>query len=398
MGNEHAQTMLTIEKALKEYYLPAFVKMFNVEPSALMQKIKQIPLEANKIVSAAQSGMSGGFGYGEEGKATPLAGNVMFERFEEFAKDMYVNIAISAKTVKLASNNVGSMVDALSTEVQSAYDAAKWNIGRSLFGNGSGKLATTSALSSAGNTITVDDVSKLRVGLLIDIYTTSGTKNASSPFRILSINKANKTITVNGSAQSFAAGFITVQNSYNNEITGLGAIFDDNITTLYGVSKTANPSIKPVVVDAGKDLTDTVIIQALRESQSDRNGDIDFIMCGHGAFDTYREYLRTNDNYRMESSNNSLKGGFSSIKFKFGNKDIDVVDEQFVPDDEIWAVDTKTLELHTTGWNFADLQGGGIFNLMENSSIYRALLTNYGNLICKAPGACVRIKNCKPAT
>ena len=76
-----------------------------------------------------------------------------------------------------------------------------------------------------------------------------------------------------------------------------------------------------------------------------------------------------------------------------GNKEVDILNESFVPAGEMWGVDSTALELHTQEWDFADLQGGGIFNLMEGSSVYRALLANYGDLICKNPGGCVRITN-----
>lgn len=115
------------------------------------------------------------------------------------------------------------------------------------------------------------------------------------------------------------------------------------------------------------------------------------LLCGDEAYDHYTEYLRVN-NIRVEQ--NTLQGGFKSIQFAFGNRQVDVVNEMFVPDDEIWGVDTSALELHTQEWKFADLQGGGIFNLKENSSVYRALLANYGDLICSNPGGLIRIYNC----
>ena len=89
----------------------------------------------------------------------------------------------------------------------------------------------------------------------------------------------------------------------------------------------------------------------------------------------------------------TIQGGFKAIKFIFGNREVDIVNESFVPSTEMWGVDTSALELHTQEWNFADLQGGGIFNLMEGQSIYRALLANYGDLICTNPGGCIQLKN-----
>ncbi len=388
------QNLITFEKALKENYLPVWRNQLGVEPSALLGKVKKVPCKSNKIVASAPVGLSGGFGFGEEGKATPASGGVRFERFETNAKDMYVNIAISAKAVRL-TDTAGAMANALDVEVKGAYETAKWNVGRSLLGNGTGVLTTISKLETAGNTITVADTKYLKEGLIIDIYATGGASPVSGGAgrRIVSVDRTNKTITVSGDAMTLAAGFITVQNSYNREITGLGAIFDDNVTSLYGIAKTSNPFLYPVAVDANDTIEDGTITKALRLAKNDKNSNIDMLLCGDDAYDGYIDYLRTN-NIRVEEMSKTITGGFKAIKFIFGNTEVDIVNESFVPAGEMWGVDSKALELHTQEWNFADLQGGGIFNLMENQSVYRALLCNYGDLICTNPGGCVRIYNC----
>ncbi|NLB80107.1 MAG: hypothetical protein GX800_00490 [Clostridiaceae bacterium] len=236
------QNLITFEKALKENYLPVWRNQLGVEPSALLSKVKKVPLKSDKIVSSAPIGLSGGFGFGAEGQATPAAGGVRFERFETNSKDMYVNIAFSAKAVRLTGSG-GAMANALDTEVKGAYETAKWNVGRALFGNGTGVLTTISALAVAGKTITVADTTYLKEGLIIDIYETGETTpvTGGAGRRIVSVDRANKTITVSGDDSTYDAGFITVQNSYNREITGLGAIFDNNITKLYGITKATNP-------------------------------------------------------------------------------------------------------------------------------------------------------------
>ena len=389
-----SQNLNTFEKALKENYLPAWRNQLGIEPSALLGKIKKPKLTSNKIVATAPIGLSGGFGYGAEGAETPAAGGVRVERFETTAKDMYVNIVISEKAVKLTGSS-GAMANALDTEVKGAYATAKWNVGRSLFGNGTGILTTTKALGEAGNTIQVDDVAYLKEGLIIDIYATGGTTPQANGAgrRLLSVDRANKTITIGGDPATFSAGFITVQNSYNREITGLGAIFDDSITSLYGVSKELNPFLKPVVQSGGGDIDDGLITKALRQAKNDKNSNIDMILCGDDAYDHYVNYLRVN-NIRVEEMSHTIQGGFKAIKFVFGNKEIDIVNESFVPAKEMWGVETGCLELHALEWNFAELQNGGIFNLMEKQSCYRALLANYGDLICTNPGGCVRITEC----
>ena len=388
-----AQNLITFEKALKENYLPVWRNGLTTEPTALLGKIKKVPLKSNKIVATAPVGLSGGFGFGAEGLATPAAGGVKFERFETNAKDMYVNIAISTKAVRLTGSG-GAMANALDTEVKAAYETAKWNVGRSLFGNGSGILTTSEAVSNS-NTITVADVKYMKEGLIVDVYPTSGSEpqEKGKGVRIVAVDRTNKTITIAGNPVTLDAGFITVQNSYNKEITGIGAIFDENVSTIYGVDRTANKYLFPTVEDANADIDDSVIWDAVEGAETYKNSKIDMILMGKAAYKHYIEYLRTN-NVRVEAQTKEITGGFKAISYAFGNREIDIVYDQFIPDNDAWCLDTGALELHTQEWDFADLQGGGIFNLMENSSVYRALLANYGDLICTNPGGLVRIKNC----
>ena len=381
-----AQNLITFEKALKENYLPVWRNGLSTDPTALLGKIKKVPLKSNKIVATAPIGLSGGFGFGAEGLATPAAGGVKFERFETNAKDMYVNIAISAKAVRLTGSG-GAMANALDTEVKAAYETAKWNVGRSLFGNGDGVL--TKCTCDGTNVITVTDAKFMKEGLIVDIL--SDDKVHKSGVRILAVDRAGKKITVSDNVTATSGqGSITVQNSYGKEITGLGAIFDESVTNIYGVDRTNNAYLFPTLVEAETDINDGILWDAVEQAETYKNSKIDMMLMGRNAYKSYVDYLRTN-NTRVETITKEIVGGFKSLAFAFGNREIDMVYEQFVPDNEVWCVETGALELHTQEWDFADLQGGGIFNLMENQSVYRALLANYGDLICTNPGGCVRI-------
>ena len=381
-----AQNLITFEKALKENYLPVWRNGLSTDPTALLGKIKKVPLKSNKIVATAPIGLSGGFGFGAEGLATPAAGGVKFERFETNAKDMYVNIAISAKAVRLTGSG-GAMANALDTEVKAAYETAKWNVGRSLFGNGNGVL--TKCTCDGTNVISVTDAKFMKEGLIVDIL--SDDKVHKGGVRILAVDRAGKKITVSDNVTATSGqGSITVQNSYGKEITGLGAIFDESVTNIYGVDRTDNAYLFPTVVEAQTDIDDGTLWDAVEQAETYKNSKIDMMLMGRSAYKSYVDYLRTN-NTRVENITKDIVGGFKSLAFAFGNREIDMVYEQFVPDNEVWCVETGALELHTQEWDFADLQGGGIFNLMEGQSVYRALLANYGDLICTNPGGCVRI-------
>lgn len=392
-----AQILTKLEAILKDKYQPALTNQISTEPSPFLEKIKKVTLTNNTIRCAAPVGINGGFGFGAEGVGTPKAGAQRYTRFEIDAVDMYVDLQISNKTIELASSNASSMINALDGEIKGSYAAAKWNIGRALFGDGSGKLATVTAVAPAGNNtvLTLDNTKCVIEGLSIDLYDASATSvanlaSANAGHRILAVDRAAKTVTVDGTLTlNEETGFITVQGSFNRELCGLGAIFGDT-DTLYGLSKSENPYLVPTTVDAAGDLTDLVLYRGIKEAQDYKGANIDLLMMGDAAFLAYQDYIHTNnivvtDKYRFV-------GGAVGYKLLVGSNEVIIVNERFVPENEIWGVDTSAFYLEATPWNFME-KDGGVFVPMPDTSIFRALLASYGNLMCTNPGGCVRFIN-----
>ncbi|MBO7319484.1 MAG: phage major capsid protein, partial [Clostridia bacterium] len=332
------QTLSNMEKALKENYLPVWRNGLTTEPSPLLSKIKKVPLKSDKIVATAPIGLSGGFGFGAEGMATPAAGRVQFERFETRAKDMYVNIAISAKAVRLTGSG-GAMANALDTEVKAAYETAKWNVGRSLFGNGDGVLSKCTC--DGTNVIAVEDAKFMKEGLIIDIMNDDKVHKAG--IRILAVDRVGKKITVTENVTNPSGqASITVQNSYKKEITGLGAIFDEKVKNIYGVDRTNNAYLFPTVIgtdETANEINDGVLWDAVEQAETYKNSKIDLMLMGRSAYKSYVDYLRTN-NTRIETITKEIVGGFKSLAFAFGNREIDMVYEQFVPENEVWCIES----------------------------------------------------------
>ncbi len=409
-----SQILTQVEAILKDKYQPALVNQISTCPSPFLEKIKRVPLTNNTIKCAAPIGINGGFGFGAEGVATPVSGAQRYAEFSIDAVDMYVDIQISNKTVQLASSNVSAMLNALDQEIKGSYRSAEWNLSRALFGNGSGVLcAVTAADTNTATTTTlrVSDTSKLVEGLTVDIYTyasataSAGTLAAANKaVRILSIDRevgsivldspsvaATVALTANSVTPTGTYGFITVQNSYNRELCGLGAIYDDNADTLYGVKKADNPWIKPIVIDAQNDISDLVIYSGVKRASDYKGTKIDLVMMGDKAFAAYQDYMRTNNVVVVDKQR--FVGGAVGYKVLCGAQETVILNERFVPENEAWAVDSTTFFLEQTPWDFM-AKDGAVFLPMAGTSVYRALLTSYGNLVCTNPGGCVRFINC----
>ncbi len=388
-----AQILTKLEAILKDKYQPALTNQINTEPSPFLEKIKKVTLTNNTIKCAAPVGINGGFGFGAEGVGTPKAGAQRYTRFEIDAVDMYVDLQISNKTIELASSNASSMINALDSEIKGSYAAAKWNIGRALFGDGTGKLATVTAATAqgTGTVLTLDSVKRVIEGLSIDLYDEDGTlASGNGGHRIISVDRANKTVVCEGTLTlASASGFITVQGSYNRELMGLGAIFGDG-ETLYGIKKSENPWICPTTVDAAGDITDLVLYRGIKEAKDYKGANIDLLMMGDDAFLAYQDYIHTNNVTVTDKYH--FVGGAVGYKILVGSNEVVIVNERFVPENEVWGVDTSAFYLEATPWNFME-KDGGVFVPMPDTSIFRALLASYGNLMCTNPGGCVRFIN-----
>jgi hypothetical protein len=389
---------------LATQYTEAMRNAVNIEPSFICQKIA----ENNKgydgsevIEGTAAIGLSGGVGFGNgTGYGTPEAANIMRKKFRVAPKEYFVSINLLDRLVRTKKSE-SALVDYVNDEIEGAYQAAKWNMGRALYGNGSGILAITSA-AQGKNIIDVAGARNLIEGILVDIYA-EGAKPGTAPLyskvRILAIEgKRNRVsqVLLDTKVTLDYNSFITLQNSYGNEITGIGAIFDDDITEIGGVNKSENPWVKPIVKDAEHDITNNLIRQALRESD-DKNGQIDAIAMGAGAYDAYATYLEA-QNIRLESSSNDILGGFNTMKFKYGNRLIDIYEEKFIEDGDVIGISTQDIEPHMTELDYATAApDSSKFQLLDGTSIYQAMMMSYGNYIYRNPGAFFKITNANAA-
>lgn len=389
-----AQDLITVENILKEEYLDFVNNNLTVTPSPFLEMIKKDTLTAPTGKFGARTGIGGGFGMSEERANTPSANAPLYNKFDYSSKDAYVDIQISHKDIKLGQSNRAALIDTVKDAMDASYEAANWNVARMLFGDGTGKLAAlAAATSTSSDVITVDNTDRLIEGLVIDIYTEAGVLSTASA-QIVAIDHETKKVQLSKNpAAQVSSGFVVVQNSYNREITGLKSIFDANVANIYGVKKSDNPWVKPYSLDAKQDIDDTKITDAVAFARDKRNTKIDLIMAGPGAFREYEYYMKEGAGNTTIVDKRKFVGGAVGYDVLCGNQLVTIVRERFVPDDKMWGVDTKQFSLRQTGWDFAAHQGS-IFTLRPDTSVYRALLANYMELICKTPGGCVEIRNC----
>lgn len=378
-------TTTTADKALKNYYIDVLKNQLNTQSNPFYNKIENTSkyVSGKNIVKLAPYGLNGGFGFGTESGALPQTGSTNYENFVATTKDMYGVIQISDKAIKASKSDAGAFVDLLNQEMTGLLEAAKFNYSRALFTDGTGNLATCTTNSATSNTIAVSSVKYLIEGMIIDVLKSGGEEVAKAR-RIVSINRGLGTITVDGTAFAVPANsFITVQNSYNKELTGLDAIFKTT-GTLYGVNRENNNWMIPYINATTGTISDSVIQTAIDTLEENSGSKVNYISC---SYDVRRKYIAYLEDTRRNLNPVQLEGGFTAISYG----GIPIVADRHCPDGTMDLLNTDDFALHyLSDWDWLD-DDGKILKQVPGYPAWTAVLAKYGELICNHPAGQARL-------
>ena len=379
-------TLTTAENALKTVYLGVLANQLNVNANPLLGKIKQTTSDVwgKEIVKMAPFGINGGIGAGSEDGQLPKAGGNNYAQFKSTLKNLYGVIEISDKAVRASLNSAGAFVNLLNNEMEELIKSSSYNMGRMLYGDGSGKLTACVATTANNTVINVADTRNLIEGMTICAVAASGAYvNNGYAMRIKKVDKANKKIYVDGEGFTVALTAnhsLAVQGSLNNELTGLEAIFDSSKTTLYGLSKSDYPFVQPYVKSDAGVIDESLIQSALDEIEESTGNNIDFISTTYALRRAFQEYL---GNYRRFVDTTELAGGFKAISYN----GIPVVADKFVASGDVYLLNTKDFAIHQLcDWQWLEGEDGRVIKQKNNYPAYTATLVKYADLICDRPG------------
>ena len=371
-------SLTSAENALKDAYLEAVTNQLNTKTNPLYSKIKQSTADVygKSIIKMAPVGLNGGVGAGSETGNLPSANGNNYAQFKTSLKNLYGRIQISDKAIRASSNNAGAFVDLLDAEMEGLLNASKFNLGRMLYGDGSGEVGVIDSYT-AGNTVTLKSVKNIVEGMVLDMYNMDSA--VKTGLRVTGVDRTNKTVTFATSPTGANADYkFYVQGSKNNEITGLGAIFGEG-STLYGLSRSANVWLTPYVSNSQQEINDNILQTAVDFLEENSGSNIDLITCGAGARRAYIDYLNV---YRRNVDVVTLDSGFKAISCN----GIPMVSDRFVEDDTLYMLDTSKFTLHQLcDWTWIEGENGSILHQDHGTPTYSATLVKYADLICDQP-------------
>ncbi len=375
------------DNALKTVYLGVIANQLNVSANPLLTKIKRSSKDVwgKEIRKLAPIGLNGGVGAGTEAGQLPGANGNNYVQFVADLKNLYGRIEITDKAIRSSASNIGAFVNLLQDEMEGLVKASTFNLGRMLYGDGTGKLATCTGLSDGY--VTCDKVNNLIEGMTIDIYGTS--LPVINKARITYVDRVNNRFTVDKTLNSVPSGSIVyVQNSRGCEITGLGAIFSDS-EYLYGVKRADHKWLSPYSSSTETEISDVLIQSAIDFLDENADSKINFISCSANVRRAYQSYLAA---YRSNVDVMTLEGGFKAISYN----GIPLVTDRFVDSDTMYLLNTNDFVLHELcDWKWLEGECGHILKQNIGYPVYTATLVKYAELICDKPNGQAKISGIK---
>ena len=386
-------TITTAQNALKDIYLDVVSEQLNTKTNVLLNQIKQSSQDiyGREVQRLVPYGLNGGVSCGDEGGTLPSSEQNNYLNFTTTLKNLYGTIEISDKAIKASSDDAGAFVNLLSAEMEGLLTASKFNLGRMLYGDGTGALTTVSAAVKSTGVITVTSVANLIEGLVIDFY--NGSTLVLGGARIVSVDRANKTIVTD---QSLTTAFVTsassytiyVQNSKGEEITGLESVFAQS-GSIYGVSRSSYPFLTSYLKQVGvNDTFDDVFVQAVLDEVEQRTGNKpNFLVTTNAVKRKFASVLRS---YSKNVEAGEIKGGYKALSFN----GIPLVGDKFCGDGILYALNTDDFTLHRLcDWEWLINEDGSILKQKQGYASFVATLVKYAELVCARPGAQGKISN-----
>ncbi|MBQ8761857.1 MAG: phage major capsid protein [Clostridia bacterium] len=388
-------TMQTAENALKDIYLGVVSNQLNTKTNALYNQIKQTTTDVygREVQKLAPFGINGGIGAGDEGGLLPKSAENKYVLLTSTLKNLYGTIEISDKAIRASVDDAGAFVNLLTAEMEGLLESSKFNLGRMLYGDGSGLLCSVTAATEGENIITVDNVNNLIEGMVVDVYNADNILIGFNGVRIIGIDRENKTLTLSVSANStFATNAkkckIYVQNSKDQELTGIEKLFA-TLDPIYGLDRTTYPWINSY--DRSKLSTETldeILLQEFIDEIMERTGsEINFI----ATTSKVKRILASNlISKRANIDTINLDGGYNAISYN----GIPVISDRFIKNGTMYMLNTNDFAMHQLcDWEWLCNEDGSVLKQKEGYASYIATLVKYAELMCSKPAGQARLTN-----
>lgn len=303
---------------------------------------------------------------------------------------------IDAQTLHLVDGDPGAAIDALDEELTNLRESFTKDYARQVYGDGSGVLATVSAIT--GNVLTVDSVQYIAEEMLLDSSADSTTV-AAAEFEVTAVDEDALDVTVDD-ATGITVGDVLVRNgNLNQEISGWGLMVDDTLE--YQNLDPADErqwaaSVKDDPAHAYSELEVTAQFQKIRrKAGAQKEPTVMFTEDG-----IERAIFSTLSATREFHNTVEFGHGYSALPFHRGSKTIPMVTDPDYPTDpaaatgEILGIHEPSVKVHkhAKGLHFAEETGSMFIADSNRTDTWEFRIRQHSQLGAKQRNNHFRIK------
>jgi hypothetical protein len=390
---------------MKIKYGKLIEKQFNMDNVILGRIKKNTAFVGKQIDIPVVQSIGGGVGTG----SLPTANtNKISKAILNSPKKLYAVVSIDRETMKASKTDEGSFVRMTKYPVQTAVKSFNRNLTRQILKgdiSGSGALITATASGSHSTTkLYVDTtdtfdqalIEAIEVGDLVDLwnasasayFSTAGTGN--EVVDIVTVNDADGYLGTGsyiefGTAvdEDFAVGDILyIQGSKANEIVGIKGVVSATSGTYKNIA--VGRRWKSYQLAAGAAALSTDLLNDLVINVKKQCGESpDLLLSSHHQYIKLLNLLEDAKRYNLPARDKKFKGqiSFAGIEFMSADGPIPVIADRFMDADEIFALNTKHIELHQRPSGMEWFNEDGTVFLRETTDSYEARYGGYAELM-----------------
>lgn len=387
--------LTTANSALKTVYLDVLDNLLNVGTNPLFARIKKTTkgVTGKEIKVLAPYGFNGGITATSETGSLPSVGGNNYVNFTSELKNLYGCIEISDKAVRASQNSAGAFVNLLNDEMEGLIQSSAFNLSRMLYSDGYGCLSEIVGITSATE-YKVKNIALMMEGMVVDIFddATGIMLENCKGCKVVKVDRVRNTVTLDREINLDSAGeggyYFIIQNSFNNELTGINALFNSTVTTLYGLNKKDYPFLQGVHHKlTTEDISEMLMLEMIDKAEDTAGSHINFIACSSKMRRFYQGLLLA-EGRNIQTID--LGNGFKALDF-YG---IPMYSDRLVQEDRMYMVDTDTFTLHQMcDWEWLADESGNILSQKAGYPVYTATLVKYADLICSKPCGQAAITN-----
>jgi hypothetical protein len=333
-------------------------------------------------------------------KALANKSNSQLAAFLLTRKANYSLANIDNEVIEASKGNANAFIEAATTEIDGALEAATRSLAISLYGDGGGTIGQLLADPGTGTTFTLkqpDDVTNFEVGMTVVGATarTGGTTHAGAVV-ISAVNRDTGVITVSTAipAAWLIDEFIVVEGDYDAMLSGIGAWIPSSAPgstdDFFGVERDLDPTRLAGIRFDGTalPLEEALIGAASRAAREGGKPDVCFM--NYSNFADLEKALGSKLTYIDVKVTTDI--GFRGIQINGPRGTIQVIPDQNCPKDVAYMLDMSMWKLYSLGKAPKILDPDGMrFLRISTEDAVEVRIGYYAQLGCRGPGFNVRI-------